>query len=244
MSTHQEVKRLAEVYRTYQESQVTRAQWDDTNPGNHAIREEWQRVARDLLSAHGWLPLTDREILEVGCGTGKVLADMLQFGAQPDNLYGVDLLADRIAEARQAHPDLRFECANAEDLEFQDASFDLVLLFTVFSSILDERMARNVASEVNRVLRPGGAILWYDFRYNNPQNPNVRGVTRPQIGNLFPGFTMQIQTVTLLPWVARRLGRLTRAVYPVLAAIPLLRTHYVGLLVKPEKKDRLETENI
>jgi ubiquinone/menaquinone biosynthesis C-methylase UbiE len=234
MCTHQEVRRLAEVYRAYRESQATRAQWNDRNPGNHAIREEWQRVARDLLTVHGLLPLTDRKILEVGCGTGKVLADMVHFGAQPDNLYGVDLLADRITEARQAYPDLCLECANAEHLEFQDASFDLVLLFTVFSSILDEGMARNVGSEVRRVLRPGGAVLWYDFRYNNPQNPNVRGITRRRIHDLFPGFTMHLRSITLLPLLARRLGRFTKLLYPVFSAIPPLRTHYLGLLVKPE----------
>ena len=236
MVTHHEAKRLAQVYRTYRESRAVQAQWEESNPGNRGILRERERAIRDLLSDHGLLPLTSRKVLEVGCGSGKVLASLLELEARPDNLHGVDVLPERIVEARQSHPDFHFECVNAEKLEFPDASFDLVLVFTVFSSILDERMARNVASEVNRVLCPGGAILWYDFRYNNPRNPNVRGVTRPQIRNLFPGFKMQMQAVTLLPLVARRLGRLTQAVYPVLAAIPFLRTHYLGLFVKPEKK--------
>jgi len=245
--SHSEIGRLKQVYRTYRESLCIQAQWDESNPGNRAILLERQSAIRDLLGTHGYLPLARRKILEVGCGMGKVLASLMELGARPKNLYGIDLLTERIAEARQSYPGLQFQCVNAEKLEFQDASFDLVLLFSVFSSILDERMARNVASEVNRVVRPGGAILWYDFRYNNPWNPNVRGVTRPQIRNLFPGFKMQMQAVTLLPLVARRLGRLTQAVYPVLAAIPFLRTHYLGLFVKPEKKKtdwRLKTHKV
>ena len=124
------------------------------------------------------------------------------------------------------------QCANAEQLGFPDTSFDLVLLFTVFSSILNEQMSCNVAYEVSRVLRPGGAVLWYDFRYNNPRNPNVRGMTKRYIETLFPGLHMRLHTITLLPPLARRLGRLTPVLYPVLAAIPPLRTHYLGVLVK------------
>jgi ubiquinone/menaquinone biosynthesis C-methylase UbiE len=141
------------------------------------------------------------------------------------------LLPERIAEVRQRCPDLHFQCANAEQLEFPEASFDLVLLFTVFSSILDGQMARNVACEVTRVLKPGGAVLWYDFRYDNPRNPNVRGMTRRHIGTLFPGFQMHLHTITLFPALARRLGHLTSLLYPVLAAMPPLRTHYLGLLL-------------
>ena len=169
----------------------------------------------------------------MGCGSGKVLASLLALGAQPENLCGVDLLPDRIAEAQQRYPALQFQCANAEHLDFPDDHFDLVLLFTVFSSILDGQMARNVAHEVSRVLRPSGAVLWYDFRYNNPRNPNVRGITLARIHHLFPELEMHLRTITLLPPLARRLGRLTPMLYPLLAAIPPLRTHYLGLLVKP-----------
>ena len=103
------------------------------------------------------------------------------------------------------------------------------------SLILDGQMTGNVAFEVKRVVQPSGAVVWYDFRYNNPRNPNVRGMTRRHIRNLFPDFQMYLRTITLLPLVARHLGRLTQVVYPVLAAMPPVRTHYLGLLVKPRK---------
>ena len=233
VSSDHEVRRIKQVYRIYRESHTIQAQWDESNPGNRAILRERQRTIRSLLSAHGFFPLADRRVLDVGCGSGKVLASLLELGARPDNLYGVDLLPERIAEAQQHYPDLHFQCANAEQLEFPDTSFDLVLLFTVFSSILDGQMACNVAHEVFRVLRPGGAVLWYDFRYDNPRNPNVRGMTKRHIETLFPGLHMRLHTITLFPPLARRLGRLTPVLYPVLAAIPPLRTHYLGLLVKP-----------
>lgn len=227
-----EVDRLTEVYRIYRESADVQALWDEQNPGNQEILKERQYETKKLLDSFGLLPLGERKILEVGCGSGKTLASLIELGAQSENLCGVDLLPDRIEEAQSRYPVLHFQCGNAEQLSFPDASFDLILLFTVFSSILDGNMAKNVANEVYRLLKPGGAILWYDFRYNNPRNPNVRGMTRNLIRELFPKFRIQLRTITLLPFLARRLGPLTPIIYPVLSLITILRTHYIGLLIK------------
>jgi SAM-dependent methyltransferase len=232
MSTDQEVRRLAQVYQTYQTSKDVQARWSHTNPGNCAILAERQHAIADMLGCYDLLPLGTRTILEVGCGSGNVLASLCRLGAQAEQLHGVDLLADRVQAARQRYANIDFQVANAEQLQFSSAAFDLVLLFTVFSSILDNRMAQNVASEVDRVLKPGGAILWYDFRYNNPRNPHVRGMTRSAIQSLFPGFALRLRTLTLLPPLARRLGGMTPMLYPLLSIIPQLHTHYLGLLVK------------
>jgi len=233
MSTTPEVRRIAEVYRRYHESGAPQERWSEANPGNCAIRRERIRVLGDLLGTAGFLPLTDRRILEVGCGSGKVLASLTRWGAVPRNLFGVDLLPDRVEEARRTFAEIHFAQGNAERLELPDASFDLVMLFTVFSSILDEEMARNVAGEVRRVLKPGGAVVWYDFRYNNPRNASVRGMSRHAIRGYFPGYGFQLRTVTVLPPLVRRLGRSAGALYPALALPSLLRTHHLALLIKP-----------
>jgi ubiquinone/menaquinone biosynthesis C-methylase UbiE len=198
-------------------------------------------VLGEVLRASGYLPLTQRRILDIGCGNGKVLSHFLQWGAKEENLYGIDLLADRVAVGKELFPAIHFEQANAEQLAFRDASFDFVLLFTVFTSILDDQMAQNVAAEVRRVLKAGGAVVWYDFRYNNPRNPHVRGMTRQTIRALFPTFELSLRSVTVLPPLAYSLGRATGALYPVLARVPLLRTHLVGLLRKGGMADQRES---
>lgn len=233
MNTTHEVQRLADVYRGYGESTAAQTRWDEYNPGNHAILQERQHTIKQLLTRESWLTLQHQRVLDVGCGTGKELARLLSLGATPQYLYGVDLLPDRIATAQQQHPALNFVVGNAEALAFPDGYFDLVLLFTVFTSILDAQMAENVSREVLRVLRPGGAVLWYDFRYNNPRNPHVHGMPRATIKSHFPECQSVLRTITLLPPLARRLGRLVPTLYPVLASIPFLRTHYMGLLIKP-----------
>jgi hypothetical protein len=51
--------------------------------------------------------------------------------------------------------------------------------------------------------------------------------------HIFLDYDAQLETITLLPPLARRLGFLTGWLYPTLAAVPWLRTHYIGLLNKP-----------
>ena len=96
-------------------------------------------------------------------------------------------------------------------------------------------MAANVAHEISRVLKPGGAVVWYDFRYDNPQNRNVRGLGQQEVEALFPGHAASLRTVTLLPPIGRRLGPATGLLYPLLSAFPPLRSHLIGLLVKPDR---------
>lgn len=232
METHSEVRRLVRVYRQYHDRDYRRTKWSAANTGNRCIRRERSLALGRLLERTGCLPLGGKQILEVGCGTGGNLASLISLGATRGNLTGVDLLADRIERARQAHPGITFHTANAEALPFADGAFDVVLVFTVFSSILDRVMAGNVAREINRVLRAGGAVIWYDFRWNSPFNPAVRGISDRAVRRLFPGFAPAMVTLTLLPPLARRLGFLTRPLYPILAALPFLRTHYLGILRK------------
>ncbi len=233
MQTFAEVQRLRAVYRQYAEQNLAASKWSPHNRGNQAIIRERDWLLAKLLDKAGLLPLGQRRVLDVGCGTGGVLAGFQHWGATPKNLVGVDLLAERISMAQRSFPDMSFQQANAEDLPFSDSSFDLIVLYTVLSSVLSAEMSLHIVRQVARVLRPGGAIAWYDFRIRNPFNPQVRGITRRRLAGLLPGFELRLLPVTLLPPLARRLGPFTPWLYPLLAAVPWLRTHYVGLLLKP-----------
>lgn len=233
MPTQQEVERLQQVYQGYQVREAVQPLWSRHNVGNQAIIKERNAGLKRLLQTKNFLPLTNCKILDVGCGTGSNLAKFIEWGALASNLYGVDLLPERIEAAQQQYPDLHFQQGNAEQLNFETSAFDLVLFSTVFSSILDAQMTENVATEARRILKPGGAIIWYDFRYRNPGNSHTRPMTIAEIRKLFPDFIFYLRTSTLLPPLARHLGRLTFILYPMFATVPLLRTHYLGLLVKP-----------
>jgi len=227
-----EVDRIRKTFQSYQEEGIDRQRWSSENPGNRAMLRERHAAMQALLAAHDFLPLAGRKILDVGCGSGGELAHLLSLGAHPRHLHGVDLLPERIAAARAAHPELAFSCGNAESIDYPDGTFDMVMLFTVLSSILDPAMAHNLCAESMRVLKPGGAVLCYDFRFSNPYKRNVRGVTRRELIRLFPGCGIRARSLTLLPPLTRRLGRWTEALYPILAGVPFLRTHNLTCLKK------------
>jgi hypothetical protein len=113
---------------------------------------------------------------------------------------------------------------NALDIS-SGQNFDIIFQFTVFTSILDEDFRRELAQKMVSLLKTGGLIIWYDFIYNNPSNPDVRGVSRREVIRLFKDMNIRFHRVTLAPPVGRRVGRL----YSVLNRLfPFLRTHVVA----------------
>ena len=108
------------------------------NPANLFIVQQRQRAVLALLRREGFYPLAKRRILEVGCGAGGVLREFLSFGAAPQHVHGLDLLDWRVAEAKALSPHLPLACADGRALPYPDGCFNLVLQYTVFTSILDD----------------------------------------------------------------------------------------------------------
>lgn len=187
----------------------------------------------EQLAAEGLFPLDGRRIADIGCGSGKWLVEFLQWGAAPQDLAGIDLAADCIAQARGKLPSADLRAGHAGDLPWADASFDIVAQFTLFTSILNPEVKLRAAREMLRVLKPGGVILWYDFWANNPRNPNVRGVGSREIRALFPGCEVRLRRVELAPPVARRIVPVSWVLGWILAKVWFLRTHYIATIRKP-----------
>lgn len=177
-------------------------------------------------------PLADRKILEVGCGRGNWLAIYESFDAKRVNLAGIELHAGHAEETRQKFPTADIRAGDATRLPWNDGQFDIVFQSLMFTSILDDQMKQAIAREMVRVCKPGGAILWYDFNVNNPNNPHVRGVKRREIAALFPDCTIRLRRLTLAPPIVRRLAGVSWLGCELLEKLSLLNTHYFGVLRK------------
>jgi ubiquinone/menaquinone biosynthesis C-methylase UbiE len=171
-------------------------------------------------------------VLDVGCGGGELAAAARDIDAEMQ-WTGVDLLPEAVATAKGGHPWASFLEAAGDALPFADGTFDVAVAATLFSSLPSAEMELDVAAEIRRVLRPGGWLIWYDLRYGNPANRSVHGLSIARLQILFPGWHGNLRSTTVIPPVARRLGRATAVLYPVLEAIPLLRSHLVGRLQRP-----------
>lgn len=101
--------------------------------------------------------IAGRDVLDFGCGTGELCT--LLGACQPRSLCGLDKSADAIRQATRAGQ-ATFICNEAhEEIPLATCSVDLICCFDVVEHIPD--MA-SVASEWQRVLRPGGAVwIWW-----------------------------------------------------------------------------------
>ena len=194
---------------------------------------ERERLLLERLTRYGFMPIYGKRVLEVGCGSGSWLREFIQWGARPEHVYGVDLLPDRIAAARRRLPHgVNVQCSSAANLQFAANTFDVVLQATMFTSILDRDLRQTVASEMLRVTKDEGIILWYDFNVDNPHNPDVRAVKKREIYQLFPNCRIELHRITLAPPLARSLVPYSWFAGYVLARLPFLCTHYLGLIRK------------
>jgi len=194
--------------------------------------QDRERAVLAMLARDGRDPASLR-CVEVGCGNGANLLELLRVGFRPDRLCGIELLHERHAEARARLPAATaVHLGDATAFEPLDAA-DLVVAFTVFSSILDDAFQHRLADAMWRWLKPGGAVLWYDFTVDNPHNRDVRGVPLRRVRALFPEARIEARRVTLAPPLARAACRVHPALYTVLNALPFLRTHVLAWIGKP-----------
>lgn len=105
-------------------------------------------------------------VLDVGCGTGSLAILAKEQVGAVGAVRGIDASPEMIARARvrarRAGVEVDFRQAPAQALPFPDAQFDVVLS-TLMLHHLPRSARAQLASEVRRVLKPGGRLLVVDF---------------------------------------------------------------------------------
>lgn len=222
-----ELARIAQTYRDYRETGRNR-RWDLRNPGYARMVRDRDGHLVELIRAS--TPPAGSRVLDLGCGDGSLAVVVQAAGLPVTSWTGIDLDASAVEHAQRAIPWAAFVTASADRLPFDSASYEIVVASTLFSSLLSPGLEESVAREIARVIRPEGWLVYYDLRYNSPQNPAVHGIRGRRLAELFPSWRRELRTLTLLPPLARRLGRSTPVAYPVLHALPPLRSHLIGRL--------------
>lgn len=221
------------IREAYAKRQVYDVRYSCFSPGNLYMIQELERQLLALLRQYGFTQLASKMILELGCGAGYWMREFIKWGASPENITGIDLLPDRIAQARYLCPSgINLELRNAGHLDFNASTFDLVLQSTVLTSILDATVKQQVAREMLRVVKPDGLILWYDYYINNPHNSDVKAIKAHEIHALFPKCRIYLRSITLAPPIARWVAPRSWLLAYLMERIPILRTHYIGVIRK------------
>ena len=183
------LSRLRAVYRERDAAMPWGDRRNNVYHPRHPLGRIFRRHNQDLLvDALNRLDieLRDARILDVGSGYGHWLRYLIELGADPSRLAGVEPSAERVRIAARANPQPGWIQADGGALPFADASFDLLLQVVVLSSVLDDRLRGEIVAEMRRVLRPGGHLLWIDSRRGQPGR--LAGFSRTAVENLFPGW--------------------------------------------------------
>jgi ubiquinone/menaquinone biosynthesis C-methylase UbiE len=129
-----------------------RAYYDDFSRHYDRGRDRGYHAMVDEIEADAVLGLArDRDVLEVGCGTGLVLERVARVARRAE---GVDLSPGMLEHARARGLSVREGDATA--LPFDDARFDVAYAFKVLAHVPDIERA---VTEMFRVVRPGGHVL-------------------------------------------------------------------------------------
>jgi SAM-dependent methyltransferase len=252
-----EVARIEAAY-TARDAATTSSPYQFSKPGYAFYVQllEWsvlEGIRRSPVDIEG------ARVLDVGCGTGYLVHRLVEFGAAEAS--GVDLMPARIEEARRRYPQVRFIAANAAKLPFGDGEFDIVTQFTCLSSVLDPSLRGSIASEMWRVLRPGGVVLSYDIRAptwpvrtmrrlgawrrtradqsDSEVATPIRDLSAAHLRRLFPDGSLDYASVGLafgLCGIAAHSYLAAR----LLARIALLREHGIGVVLKEPQNRHAE----
>jgi SAM-dependent methyltransferase len=210
-------------------------------PGREIIAGAAARWAAVLRAAYRMselgLDVQTARVLEVGAGYGDGLRPLLLAGFLPQHLTGIDLMAERLATARERLPGMTFVHGDGADMRphFNDAAFDLVSEQFCFCHIPRDDVKRRIASELIRVLKPGGFVLILDWRLRAPSR-GIYGVSQAYIRELFQVGSLTDRVAVypshLWPPIGNRVSRSLPALYQVGWLLPLLVGSKVTLLRK------------
>lgn len=136
----------------------SRGQDYDKSPGHSSLPEVWTRVLSSLFKRK-------MRILDVGTGTGFIALLLAELGHE---VVGIDLskgmLEVAIEKARKKKLNIEFKLGDAENLLFDDCSFDAVICRHLLWTLPDPQKA---VKEWKRVVKPKGRVVaidgsWFD----------------------------------------------------------------------------------
>lgn len=233
-----ELVRLEAEYRRRTNNKLYSERYSYFNDAALLHGHSLERNQLALLKRHKFTSLSEKKILDVGCGSGGHLRRFLDYGALPSHLSGIDLMAPRIEQAKQLHPGIDWRVCSAHNLPYADATFDLVMSFVVFSSILDTALRRQIVDEMWRVRKPGGLLLLHDFAYSNPRNAAVQGMSLREVKRLFnrPGVHFDFRRITLAPPISRVIAPRSYWLASTLEQCKMFNTHLIGIINLDEQE--------
>lgn len=148
----------------------------------------------DTLTHYGYDSLEHVQVLDVACGDGQWLRNVMDRGGSPDRLIGTDIYEPIIEKARQlSDKRIQFLYASPDELPFAHRQFDIIFVFGLFMHVLDEHLRNKIARELLQRLNDNGIVICIN-RLNGSEDQlepylayTTRGLGLEEVTDIFPG---------------------------------------------------------
>ena len=127
--------------------------WDGAST-TKTFRHPWPHA---LVGSH---LETHSRVLDVGCGQGRILGELLRRGIDAS---GTDTSSAMLDEARRVVSGVDLRLLEDSRIPWGDATFDAVSLLTVLTAVPRRGEQHHLVAECHRVLRPGGILVVSDL---------------------------------------------------------------------------------
>lgn len=138
-----------EAGNTYQN--VRKAHWDKIAQKRDHWRGMGRWYHRRLAKIYQFLVNPHQRILEIGCGTGDLIASL-----RPSRGVGVDFSPAMIVRAQQKHPEIEYLVLDAHDLSSIEGTFDIIILSDTVNDLWD---VQRVLQEIRKLCHPGTRVI-------------------------------------------------------------------------------------
>lgn len=221
-----EIKNIFERYQRRENSELVEKN-SNFHTYNNYVNFSKEKIMGQIIDSK-FEEIETIRFLEIGAGYGFNLYFFNRLGIKWENIYANELLPERVEALQTEFPKIGVLKGDASEISGQE-TFEIVFQSIVFTSILDNQFKQKLAKKMWSMTKLGGIVLWYDFIYDNPRNPDVKGVGKKEIEKLFPDSTnIKFYKTTVAPPLGRRIGKL----YPFFDIFPFLRTHMVAVIHK------------
>jgi len=175
-------------------------------------------------------------IIDIGCGSCSDLINLVSFGFNQKNLYGVDLSKSDIEFGKKNYPLLNLYNQNATKLDFKNNFFDLTMESTMFVQITNLEISQGIANEMLRITKKKGVILLIDWRYGKIHDKKFLACNKRRVKEIFKvgDKTSLISIVPgmLIPPVGRFISSNFGSLYFILSRLFPFLVGQVGYVLK------------
>jgi len=116
--------------------------------------------------------INGKKILDIGCGTGRIIQDLLDKGA---DITGVDVSTEMLKIAEKKFPNSNFVEADIRELPFKDNTFDIVICTFVIVHLKQVEL-EGAFDEVYRILKPGGSFILTNINQKKAPKLKVKNI--------------------------------------------------------------------